>query len=100
MEATTTKMKLKKGDQVVVIAGKEKGKTGTVSKVSPATNRVVVAGGRLFALEGHTGSAAIHAYDVYTGRPIWRATSAMISATEVPRPVPRLNTETPCPGSA
>lgn len=44
MEATTTKMKLKKGDQVVVIAGKEKGKTGTVSKVSPSTNRVVVAG--------------------------------------------------------
>ena len=44
MEATTTKMKLKKGDQIVVIAGKEKGKTGTVTKVSPATNRVVVAG--------------------------------------------------------
>ncbi len=44
MEATSTKMKLKKGDQVVVIAGKEKGKTGTVTKVSPSTNRVVVAG--------------------------------------------------------
>jgi large subunit ribosomal protein L24 len=38
------KMKLKKGDQIVVIAGKEKGKTGTVTKVSPANNRVVVAG--------------------------------------------------------
>jgi large subunit ribosomal protein L24 len=44
MEATATKMKLKKGDQVVVIAGKEKGKTGTITKVSPTTNRVVVAG--------------------------------------------------------
>ena len=44
MEATTVKMKLKKGDQVVVIAGKEKGKTGTITKVSPSTNRVVVAG--------------------------------------------------------
>ncbi|WP_026852745.1 50S ribosomal protein L24 [Geothrix fermentans] len=44
MEATSTKMKLKKGDQVVVIAGKEKGKTGTVTKVSPSTNRVVVGG--------------------------------------------------------
>jgi large subunit ribosomal protein L24 len=41
---TTTKMKLKKGDQVVVITGKDKGKTGTVTKVSPATNRVIVAG--------------------------------------------------------
>ena len=41
---TTTKMKLKKGDQVVVIAGKEKGKTGTVTKVNSTTNRVVIAG--------------------------------------------------------
>lgn len=41
---SATKMKLKKGDQVVVIAGKEKGKTGTVTKVSPSTNKVVVAG--------------------------------------------------------
>ena len=41
---TPIKMKLKKGDQVVVIAGKEKGKTGTIAKVSPSTNRVVVTG--------------------------------------------------------
>ena len=41
---TPTKMKLKKGDQVVVIAGKDKGKTGTITKVSPSTNKVVVAG--------------------------------------------------------
>jgi large subunit ribosomal protein L24 len=44
MEATATKMKLKKGDQVVIIAGKDKGKTGTVAKVSPTTNKVVVTG--------------------------------------------------------
>ena len=54
MEATTTKMKLKKGDQIVVIAGKEKGKTGTVTKVSPATNRVVVAG--LNMIKGGAGA--------------------------------------------
>lgn len=35
-------MKIKKGDQVVVIAGKEKGKTGTVTKVFPLTNQVIV----------------------------------------------------------
>lgn len=40
----TTKMKLKKGDTVVVIAGKDKGKTGQILKVSPSTNRVLVAG--------------------------------------------------------
>ena len=38
------KMKLKKGDEVVVIAGKDKGKRGQVAKVSPANNRVLVTG--------------------------------------------------------
>ena len=38
------KMKLKKGDNVVVIAGKEKGKQGEIAKVSPATNKVLVTG--------------------------------------------------------
>ena len=35
-------MKLKKGDNVVVIAGKEKGKTGTIIRVFPARNLVVI----------------------------------------------------------
>ena len=38
------KMKLKKGDEVLVITGKDRGKRGQVTKVSPSTNRVVVAG--------------------------------------------------------
>ncbi|MCE1228700.1 MAG: 50S ribosomal protein L24 [Firmicutes bacterium] len=38
------KMKLKKGDDVLVIAGKDRGKRGQVVKVSPTTNRVVVEG--------------------------------------------------------
>lgn len=38
------KMKLKQGDQVVVIAGKDKGKTGAILKVNPTANRVTVAG--------------------------------------------------------
>ena len=41
---TPVKMKLKKGDEVVVIAGKDKGKRGQIAKVSPVTNRVVVTG--------------------------------------------------------
>ena len=36
--------KIKKGDRVVVLAGKDKGKTGTVSQVLPKENRVVVGG--------------------------------------------------------
>lgn len=38
------KMKLKKGDAVVVISGKEKGKKGTITKVLPQESRVVVGG--------------------------------------------------------
>jgi large subunit ribosomal protein L24 len=37
-------MKIKKGDKVVVIAGRDKGKQGEVVSVSPADNRAVVAG--------------------------------------------------------
>lgn len=37
-------MKLKKGDTVVIIAGKDKGKTGKVEAVLAELNRVVVEG--------------------------------------------------------
>jgi large subunit ribosomal protein L24 len=39
-----TKMKIKKKDRVIVIAGKDKGKIGEVTMVMPKENRVVVAG--------------------------------------------------------
>lgn len=35
-------MKIKAGDNVVVIAGKHKGKTGKVLRVNPKTERIVV----------------------------------------------------------
>ncbi len=38
------KLKVKKGDEVVVIAGKDKGKKGAILKVIPDERRVVVAG--------------------------------------------------------
>ncbi|MDC7682318.1 50S ribosomal protein L24 [Asticcacaulis sp. BYS171W] len=36
--------KIKKGDKVVVLTGKDKGRSGTVLKVLPTENRVVVQG--------------------------------------------------------
>jgi large subunit ribosomal protein L24 len=39
-----TKLKIKKGDRVVVLTGRSKGKTGEVLKVMPAENRAVVQG--------------------------------------------------------
>ncbi len=36
--------KIKKGDTVVVLAGKDKGKSGEVTRVDPKSSKVVVAG--------------------------------------------------------
>ena len=38
------KLKIKKGDKVVVLAGKDKGKQGEVVKVFPTENRAIVKG--------------------------------------------------------
>lgn len=37
-------MKLKKGDTVIVITGKDKGKKGEITKALPKANKVIVAG--------------------------------------------------------
>ena len=45
-------MHVKKGDKVIVIAGKEKGKSSTVTSVNRETNRVVLEG--LNMMKKHT----------------------------------------------
>ena len=40
----TNSANLRKGDQVIVLSGSDKGKTGSIERVLPATMRVVVAG--------------------------------------------------------
>jgi large subunit ribosomal protein L24 len=44
--------KIKKGDRVVLLTGKDKGRTGNVTKVMPKDSRVVVAG--LNMVQRHT----------------------------------------------
>ncbi len=39
-----SKLKIKKGDNVVVITGRDKGKSGTVLRVNPKESRVLVQG--------------------------------------------------------
>ena len=41
---SNVKMKIKKGDQVIVLSGKDKGKTGTVTLAMPRDQKVVVGG--------------------------------------------------------
>jgi large subunit ribosomal protein L24 len=50
------KLKIKKGDQVIVITGRDKGKTGEVIEVRPAENRVKVRG--VHMVKRHTRASA------------------------------------------
>ena len=43
-KAKSPKLKVKKGDTVVVLAGRDKGKTGEILRVMPAKRRVLVQG--------------------------------------------------------
>ena len=37
-------MKIRKGDKVIIITGKDKGKTGTVTRALPAVSKIIVEG--------------------------------------------------------
>jgi len=52
-------MKLKKGDKVIIITGKDKGKKGAILEVLPSVNRVVVEGANISKLheKGRTSGA-------------------------------------------
>ena len=50
------KLKIKKNDKVIVLAGKDKGKTGEVLQVMPKENRVLVSGVNM--ITRHTKASA------------------------------------------
>ena len=56
--------KIKKGDNVVVLTGKDKGKTGTVLQVLPAKDRALVQGINL--VRRHTRQTADQEAGIYT----------------------------------
>jgi len=59
-----TKMKIKKGDKVIVIAGDDKGKTGEVLKAMPKVGKVVVQGVNL--VKRHTKPSQASAGGIVT----------------------------------
>ena len=88
--STRIKMRIRKGDTVQVINGKEKGKTGEVLKTLPLENRVVVQGINLRTRhvkptqEGESGrivteEASLHASNVM----IYSATKKVASKVEI-----------------
>ena len=50
------KLKIRKGDRVVVLTGKDKGKKGSVMSVSPKTNKAIVDG--INIVKRHTKQSA------------------------------------------
>ena len=56
--------KIKKGDKVVVLAGKDKGKTGSVTQVFPDATRATVQG--LNLVRRHTKQSASQDAGIYT----------------------------------
>ena len=38
------KIKLKKGDEVIILSGKDKGKNGKITKVKPSINKAIISG--------------------------------------------------------
>ena len=87
---TRIKMRIKKGDTVQVISGKDKGKTGEVLRTLPYENRVVVQGVNLRTRhvkptqEGETGrivteEASVHASNVM----LYSTTKQVTSRVEV-----------------
>ena len=85
-----TKLRIKKGDTVQVIAGKDKGKTGEVLRTLPYENRVVVQGVNLRTRhlkptqEGESGrivteEASLHASNVM----IFSTSQKVVSRVEI-----------------
>ena len=56
--------KIKKGDKVVILAGKDKGKTGNVTQVFPAETKATVQG--LNLVRRHTKQSASQDAGIYT----------------------------------
>lgn len=91
-------MHVKKGDKVMVITGKDKGKTGKILSASPKANKVMVEGARLHKKhlkprtrgsigevvqrEGWMDASNVQLIDPKTGKPT-RAGSKMVGDKKV-----------------
>ena len=85
--------KIKKGDKVVVLAGKDKGKSGPVLQVIPSESRAVVQG--LNLVRRHTKQTASQDSGIYTREaPIHLSNLAIADANGKPSRVGfKINTD-------
>ncbi len=75
------KIRLKKGDTVVVISGREKGKTGTILKTHPTLNKVTVEGINVVKRHVKPTQAKPQGGIVELTKPIWASKVALVEPT-------------------
>jgi large subunit ribosomal protein L24 len=71
-------MKLKVGDNVIVLKGKEKGKTGKILRLVASTNRVLVEGLNLYKSHEKARKEGAKGQTVDKAMPIARANVAVV----------------------
>lgn len=81
METTRFKIRLQKGDLVVVRAGKYKGKTGKVVATHPADNKVTVEGINIVKKHVKPNRAYPQGGIVELTKPIWVSKVAIVEPT-------------------
>lgn len=78
---TLFKIKLKKGDTVVVTTGKDKGKTGKVVATHPALNKVTVEGVNIVKKHQKPNKAYPQGGIIEMTKPIWVSKVAIVEPT-------------------
>ena len=75
------KIKLQKGDTVVVLAGKDKGKTGKVARVHRSLNKVTVEGVNIVKKHQKPNKANPQGGILEITKPIWVSKVAIVEPT-------------------
>lgn len=78
METKKFKIKLKKGDEVVVLAGKYKGKTGKIVTTHPRENKVTVEGINIVKKHVKPNRAYPQGGIIEMTKPIWVSKVAIV----------------------
>lgn len=79
--ATIFKIRLKKGDTVIVLSGKYKGKTGKVTATHPSLNKVTVEGINIVKKHVKPNRAHPQGAIVELTKPIWVSKVAIVEPT-------------------
>jgi large subunit ribosomal protein L24 len=78
------KMKLRKGDRVQVLQGKDRGETGEIIRVLPKSNRVIVEGVNMVKKHQRATSAAKQGGIIDKDMPMHASSVAIICSTDGP----------------